>query len=327
MQAVTISFADNGSLALRESAVPPVGSRDIKIRVHASGINRADLLQRRGLYPPPPGVPAEIPGLECAGEVCEVGSDVSLFRPGERVMALLPGAGQAQYAVVDSELAMPVPVHLSWAEAAAIPEAFATAYDALFHHARLQPGETILIHAVGSGVGTAALQLSAFAGAGAIYGTTSRAKLGKAKELGLTCGIDYHSEEFAQTIAAREPQGVHVIIDLIGASYWQQNIACLSSGGRLVLLGLLGGAKLPANTTITPILSKRLTIIGTVLRSRRLDEKVLLLRELRRTLCPLFAGQRLKPVVDRTFAAEEVAEAYRYVESKQNFGKVVLLWQ
>lgn len=325
MQAITILFAEQGRLTLAEKVLPLLGDREIKIRVRASGINRADLLQRRGLYPPPPGVPLEIPGLECAGEVCEVGTQVELFRPGDRVMALLAGAGQAEYVVVDERLALPVPGYLSWAEAAAIPEAFATAYDALFLRAHWQSGETVLIHAVGSGVGSAALQIAALSGA-TIYGTASRAKLDKALALGLTVGIDYSCENFCQVIGSREPQGVPVILDLLGAAYWQQNIHCLRQEGRLVLIGLLSGAKLPADTSLAPLLAKRVSVIGTVLRSRPLEQKIALIDEIKQKLLPLFANRCLQPIVDRTFPASQAEEAYQYVEDRHNFGKVILLW-
>ena len=327
MKAVTIQFADKGALAIAEVATPATGSRDIKIRVQAAALNRADLLQRKGLYPAPAGIPTDIPGLECAGEVCEVGSQVTRFKAGDRVMALMGGAAQAEYVVCEEDCAALVPPGMSLVEAAAIPEAFITAYDALLHQGRFSLGDTVLIHAAGSGVGTAAVQLAQVAGAAAIYGTASAAKHEQLRQLGLTVGIDYRSEEFASAILAKQPQGVDLVLDFVGGGYWQQNVKCLKSQGRLVLIGFLGTPKLPAETSLAPLLQKRIEVVGTVLRSRSRAEKALLVQALADKLLPLFVSGRLKAIIARTFPFGEVEQAYRYLETNQNFGKVVLAWE
>ncbi|MCS7082845.1 MAG: NAD(P)H-quinone oxidoreductase [Bacteroidetes bacterium] len=328
MRAVWIErFAGPEGLLLREGLAPPEpGPEQILVRVHASALNRADLLQTWGRYPPPEGTPERIPGLECAGEVVATGPGVRRWRAGDRVMALLAGGGQAEYAVAHEALAWPVPEGMSWAEAAAIPEAFITAWDALVRQARLRLGQSVLIHAVGSGVGLAALQIARLAGARSVYGTASAPKLERARSWGLTEGWDYRSVDFVQALREREPEGVSVVLDCIGGPYWMRNLEVLQPKGHLVLLGTLGGAHLPQEATLGPLITKRLRLIGTVLRTRPLWEKIAVAEAFRQELWPLLADGRLRPTVDRAFAALEVQAAYRYMAANANFGKIVLLW-
>lgn len=324
MKAVVISRPGGPEvLALQEVEDPRAGDEEILIRVRAAALNRADLLQRKGLSPPPPGTREEIPGLECAGIVEEVGSRVQTFRPGDRIMALLSGAGYAERVAVPSLLALPIPESLSFEEAAAIPEVFLTAYDALFCQLQVQMGESLLIHAVGSGVGTAATQLAARAGL-FLYGTSgSREKLSKARTLGLCRGIDSSREDFQAVIQAEtKGHGVQAILDLVGAAYWDRNLACLAPLGRMIVVGLLGGHSVPADLGV--ILRRRLRILGTALRSRTVLEKAQLVAVFREKVLPLFERGQLKPVVDRVFPWEEVVQAHHYMEANRNFGKIVL---
>lgn len=310
-------------LKLQDIPKPTPDSHELLVNVHATAVNRADLLQRRGLYPPPPGVRGEVPGLEFAGEVAAVGATVVNFKPGDRVMGLLAGAGYAEKIVAHQKLAMPIPANLNFEQAAAIPEVFLTAFDALFLQLQIQTGERLLIHAVGSGVGVAALQLAKQAGL-TVFGTAGADdKLAKAKLLGLDVGVNYRTQNFQEIILNEtRGEGVHAILDMVGASYWEKNIACLAPQGRIILVGLLGGAKVEAN--LSDIMRKRIRIIGTVLRGRSLEEKISLTAEFQKQLLPLFESGKIKPVIDRVFPLERAADAHAYMESNQNFGKIVL---
>ncbi|MFQ6116372.1 MAG: NAD(P)H-quinone oxidoreductase, partial [bacterium] len=287
-------------------------------------LNRADLMQRLGQYPPPPGVREDIPGLEFAGEVEAVGNKVTTFKPGDRVMGLISGASYAEKVVTQEYMAMPIPEDLSFEEAASIPEVFLTAYDALFPQLSLKLGERLLIHAVGSGVGIAALQLAKRAGA-TVFGTAgSDEKLTKAKDLDLDVGINYTTQNFQEIVLAEtQGHGVNAILDLVGASYWEKNLACLAPLGRMILVGLLGGAKTEVNLSM--ILRKRLRILGTALRTRPLEEKIALTQTFQKHVLPLFASGKIKSVIDRTFPLKEAAQAHAYMGTNKNFGKIVLI--
>ncbi len=313
-------------LEVVEVSEPRPRAGEALVRIRAAGVNRADLLQRMGRYPAPPGAPADIPGLEFAGEVerVEGGADAAP-PPGARVMGLLPGGGYAERAVVPAPLLLPVPERLDWAEAAAVPEAFLTAEDALFARGRLLPGEEVLVHAAGGGVGTAALQLARAAGAERILGTASAGKLRGIRELGLPLdlGIDYRTESFREAVAeATDGRGVDVILDTVGAPYWDDNVASLAPLGRLVLLGLLGGAR--TEVDLGRLMRGRLTVVGTVLRARSVAEKAAVTERLRARFLPLLEAGRLRPVLDRTFPLEAAAEAHRYMAESRNLGRVVL---
>jgi len=291
--------------------------------VKAAGINRADLLQRRGLYPPPPGWPSDIPGLEYAGTVEAVGADVELWDEGDCVMGLVGGGGYADYVVVPEREAIRVPDQLSFEEAGAVPEVFITAHDALFTQLGLGPGETILIHAVGSGVGTAALQLAKVAGATVIGTSRSAWKLERARELGLDVAIDSSKQDVAAEVRlSTHRNGVAAILDLVGAPLFATNLECLSVKGRLIIVGLSGGRS--AELDLGTVLRKRLRIIGTSLRMRPLEEKIAAARAFESEVGPLLASGRVHPVVDSVFPMDDVVTAHQRMEANANFGKLVL---
>lgn len=311
-------------LEVVEAPDPRAGAGEALIRIRAAGVNRADLLQRMGHYPAPPGAPADIPGLEFAGEVVEA-AGARGPAVGDRVMGLLSGGGYAELAAVPATLLLPAPPGLSWAEAAAIPEAFLTAADALFFRGRLAAGDRVLIHAAGGGVGTAALQLARAAGAGTILGTASADKLRglRGMELPLDVGVDYRSESFREAVRRETGgEGVDVILDTVGAAYWDDNLASLAALGRLVVVGLLGGNSVRAD--LGTLMRRRVTVVGTVLRSRSAAEKALLTADFGARFLPLFETGGLRPVLDRTFPLEEAAEAHRYMAESRNLGRIVL---
>ncbi len=309
--------------SVREEPDPPFGPEEALVAVHATALNRADLLQRIGRYPGPPGTRDDIPGLEAAGTVLAVGDHVSSWRPGDRVMALLGGGGYGSRVAVHERMLMAVPARLDLEQAAAIPEVFLTAYDALVVQCALGAGESVLVHAVGSGVGTAAVQIAAQMGC-RVFGTAgSVEKLARARELGLGVGVDYHEQDFADVVREEtRGRGVDVVLDVVGGEYWASNIASLALRGRMVVVGTLSGARTDLDLGL--LMRKRLRVHGTVLRSRPLEEKAALTQDVARHLLPLFESGRLLPVVDRVFPLAEVAEAHRYMESNANFGKVVL---
>lgn len=311
-------------LTLREIPDPSPGPEDIVVRVRATALNRADLLQRRGLYPQPGPKPEfEVPGLEFAGEVVARGSRVTAWAEGDRVMGLLAGGGYAEKVVVHERLASRIPDRLSFEDAAAVPEAFITAHDALLQ-CSLVCGESVLVHAAGSGVGTAAIQVAKVMGASLVLGTAgSLAKLAAARELGLDVGIDYKTENFAERIAeATAKRGVDVIIDFIGASYLESNIRSLAEKGRMVVVGLMGGFS--GDLPLGMLMQKRLTVRGTLLRSRSLEEKAAATRAFEKSVLPHLASGRIRTVVDKVFPMAEAAEAHRLMEANANFGKIVL---
>ncbi len=324
MKAIVINKSgDPGVLQLRDVEEPKPSQDEILVKVQATALNRADLLQRRGHYPPPPGTREDIPGLEFAGTIEWVGEKVTSFNPGDRVMGLLPGEGYAEKIVTHERIAIPIPANLNFDQAAAIPEAFLTAHDALFSQLELKSDERLLVHAVGSGVGIAALQLAKNAGA-IVFGTAgSEDKLAKARDLGLNFGINYKHQDFSEKVLAKtNGLGVNTILDTVGSPYWGKNLACLATKGRMIIIGLMGGAKVEANLGI--LLKKRLRIMGSVLRARLLEEKIALTKTFVETALPLFESGKLQPIIDRTFLLEEAAEAHAYMEKNKNFGKIVL---
>ncbi len=302
---------------------PQAGPEDVLVDVKATALNRADLLQRKGGYPAPPGILAEVPGLEFAGVVVEAGVRTVGVSQGDKVFGLLGGGGYASRVVTHHRMAMPMPANLNFVQAAAIPEVFFTAYDALFNHCELKMGESVLIHAVGSGVGTAALQLARNAGA-YVFGTAGSAdKLAKAAELGLNVGINYKEQDFAQVIKDRtNGAGVNVVLDMIGEPYWERNLASMSLKGRLVLVGLMGGDKV--QTSLGALMPKRLRITGTTLRARPLEEKIAITQQFQKHVLPLITAGRIVPVIDRDFPLDQVTQAHEYMESNANFGKIIL---
>jgi putative PIG3 family NAD(P)H quinone oxidoreductase len=305
---------------------PDPGVQQVRVRVHASALNRADLIQRRGGYPAPPGAPADIPGLEYAGTIDALGPGAARWSVGDRVMGIVGGGGHAEYLCVHEREAIAVPAGLSWEQAAAIPEVFLTAYDALFRQLHLLVGERLLIHAVGSGVGTAALQLARVAGA-TVFGTSrSISKLASARDLGLEMGFDSSRDDWPARIDdALGVTSISAILDLVGGGYLAGNLRVLTPRGRIVVVGLTAGAR--AEIDLGMVLRKRLHIMGTVLRARPLEEKIDLARDFSEHVIPLLASGRVQPVIDRIYSFADIRAAHALMESDQTFGKLVLRWE
>jgi tumor protein p53-inducible protein 3 len=318
MRAVVLSgFGDEDVMRIGDVNAPPLGPRDLRIRVCTTSVNRADLLQRRGHYPPPPGA-SEILGLECAGVVAEVGADVRGWSVGDRAMALLPGGGYAEQVVVDAGSAMHVPDEVSDEAAGAIPEVFLTAYLTLFMLARVQPGESALIHGGGSGIGTAATTLLKLAGVRVVVTAGSDDKCKACIAHGADVAINYRTEDWVERAG-----GVDVILDHIGAPYLPRDLAALNRDGRIVIIGSMGG-EAKAEIDVSALLSKRQQIIGSTLRARTAAQKAAIVASfLERFGAELEAG-RIHPVIDRVMPIDEVAEAHRRMERSDNFGKIVL---
>jgi len=326
MKAVVISrFGGPEVLELREVARPVVQRGEIRVRVRATGVNRADLLQRAGAYPAPPGAPKDIPGLEFAGEVDAVGEDVTEVEVGARVMGLCGGGSYAEAVVVPARAVARIPAGLSFTEAAAVPEAFITAWDALVDRAALAAGETVLIPAVGSGVGLAGLQIAAAIGARAIGTARTADKLDRARAFGLADGDDIvvtHGGFAPEVLQATGGRGVDVVLELVGGDYVAEDLACLAEKGRIVLVGLMAGHR--AEIDLGQLLRKRAQLTGTMLRSRPVEEKIAAVQKLVRHIVPLLARGSLKPVVDRTFPLASAGEAHAHMASNGSFGKIVL---
>lgn len=332
MKAVYVKeFGGAENLEIRQVDDPPKPQdAEVLISVKASALNRADILQREGRYPAPSGFPEKILGLEFAGEVAQIDEAVRGFQIGDRVFGITAGGAQAELLLTDESLLAKIPENLSFSEAAAVPEAFITAHDAIFTQGDLRENETLLIHAVGSGVGLAALQM-AKAKSIKTFGTSRTLdKLKKCEQIGLDHGIlsdtdlvEKNPKAFAEIIAEKTGgQGVDMILDLIGAKYFAANLESLNLKGRLMLVGLTTGAK--ADFNLGTALTKRLKIIGTVLRSRSTEEKAAATRRFTEEVLPLFESGKVKPNIDRIFRLEEIKQAHEYLESNESFGKVIL---
>jgi len=321
-----VSTEGAGRLEVCEVGRPSARADRVRVRVRAAGLNRADLLQKRGRYPAPAGAPADIPGLEFAGEVEQLGEEARAWRVGARVFGITAGGAQAEYVVVPENHLAEIPDGLSFEEAAAVPEVFITAHDALFTQGRLRTGERVLVHAVGSGVGTAAAQLARAAGAGAVYGTArTRGKVERAREFGMDEGVVVGQDPraFAEAVRAwTNGAGANVVLDLVGASYLDANLDALAPRGRLLLVGTLGGSS--AQLDFRRVMAKRLRVVGTVLRARSAEEKAAAVRRFAAEVVPLLARGQLRPVLDSTFPLGDAAAAYARLESNETFGKVVL---
>lgn len=328
MKAVTITkHGGIEGLEIREVETPPRPTADrVRVRVRAAGLNRADILQRLGHYPAPPGYPKDIPGLEFAGEVDDVGDQGGLWKRGQRVFGIIAGGAQAEFVVVPENHLAEIPANLDWAEAAAVPEVFITAHDALFTRAQLQIGETMLVHAAGSGVGTAAIQLARAAGAVGFGTSRTAEKLERARSYGLRNSVVVNDDPQIIVKAVHEwtsGLGVNVVIDLVGAAYLEADLSAMAQKGRLVLVSTTAGAK--AMLDFGVVMGKRLTIIGTVLRARSAEEKATATRLFAEHVVPLLADGIVRPVVDRVYKLAEIREAHLRMESNESFGKIVLL--
>jgi NADPH:quinone reductase len=329
MKAVVItSYGGVEGLSVQEVDTPPAPTADrVRVRVRAAGLNRADILQRRGHYPPPPGYPTNIPGLEFAGEVESIGEAVRAWAIGDRVFGITAGGAQGEFVVVpESNLAL-IPAELDWVQAGAMPEVFITAHDALFTQAGLHLGERVLIHAAASGVGTAAIEIAHAAGA-TVYGTSRSAdKLKRLQELNLglaqSVTVGGQPANFVEAVQKwTNGAGVDVVLDLVGGNYFAPNLEALASCGRLICVGTTAGAKTEIDLGL--LLRKRTTIIGTSLRGRWIEEKAEATRLFASSVLPLVSRGEIRPIIDRVYPANEIRDAHARMESNASFGKIVL---
>jgi len=309
-------------LALVERETPEPSRGEVRVRVRATAINRADLLQRMGAYPAPSDSPPDIPGLELAGEVEALGAGVERLKIGDRVFGLVGGGAYAEQLVTHERALAKIPEGLSFEDAAAIPEAFITAHDAIVGQAGLTGGETLLIHAVGSGVGTAAVQLARALGVFSIGTARTPDKLERAKALGLDAGVVAEGNRFADAVRAIDPAGAHVVLELVGGGYLDEDLRCTRPLGRIVLVGLMAGTRHELDLAL--ILRKRLRIMGTVLRARPLEEKLAAMRTFEERVVPLIARGKLRPVIDAVMPLDQAGAAHARMASNAGFGKIVL---
>ena len=316
-----ISVSEIGDLLWTEAPNLAPGPAEILIDVKATAINRADLMQRKGLYPPPPGAPQTM-GLECAGVVAAVGRDVTHHQVGDRVCALLAGGGYAEQAVVDQGSALKMPENLSFEQAAAIPEVFATAWLNLFIEAGLQPGERVVLHAGASGVGTAAIQLCRAFGSESFVTAGAADKIEACLKLGAKGGQNRREGGFIDALRALWPQGADVILDPVGASYLAENLEALTLNGRLVLIGLMGGSR--SEIDLAKLMMKRLRVVGSTLRARPLEEKASIMAELGQYVWPKISQGEIVPIIQQVFPIQAASEAHELVASDETIGKVVL---
>jgi putative PIG3 family NAD(P)H quinone oxidoreductase len=310
-------------LELRDIPIPEPSRGEVRVRVRATSVNRADILQRRGLYPAPPGSPADVPGLEIAGEVDVVGDGVTELARGDRVFGIVGGGAYAEHVVVHARLLARIPDGMTFTGAAAVPEAFVTAWDAMVDQAKLSAGEVVLVHAVGSGVGTAAVQIGRAIGARVVGTARTAEKLDRARALGLSSAFVVEKGGFAEDVLAwSRGRGIDVVLELVGGGYVAEDLACIATKGRIVVVGMMGGAH--ARLDLSVLMHKRVELRGTVLRARPLEERILGARVLDRHIAPLLSGGVLRPVVDSVLPLAEAAAAHRRLESNATFGKVVL---
>jgi putative PIG3 family NAD(P)H quinone oxidoreductase len=302
--------------------VPEPAAGEVLVRVAAAGVNRPDVMQRQGRYPPPPGA-SDIPGLEIAGDIVALGAGVSGVKIGDRVAALLPGGGYAEYAVAAAALCLPVPEGLNMVEAAALPETFFTVWTNLFDRGGCKAGETVLIHGGTSGIGTTAIQLAAAWGARVFATAGSEEKARACERFGAARGIDYRTEDFVEVIRQETAgRGVDLILDMIGGSYLARNLEAAAVEGRLVIISLIGGAR--AEINLLTIMSKRLTLTGSTLRARSVAQKAAVAEAVHRNVWPLLSAGRVRPIIHATFPLAEASEAHRLMETSRHIGKIVL---
>ena len=326
MRAIIVEHpGDEDVMRLGDAPSPELGAAEVRIRVHSTAVNRADLLQRRGFYPPPPGA-SPILGLECAGEILEVGREVPAgLRPGDRVMALLAGGGYAEEVCVHHGSVLRVPDALDLLAAGGFPEVYLTAYLNVFRIAGARAGSTVLVHGGGSGVGTAAIQLAREASVGCIVTAGSDDKCERCVALGADAAINYRSEDFVASVSRLTGgEGVDVILDCVGGSYLERNLESLAIGGRLVVIGLTGGASGTLN--LAQLMTRRLQIVGSTLRARSSEEKAEIVSGFTERFGSAVAAGRLRVVVDRVLPIASAPEAHRVVAASEHFGKVVLAW-
>ena len=302
--------------------VPTPSAEDILIKVVAAGVNRPDALQRAGAYAPPPDA-SDLPGLECAGEVVAVGAGVSRWAVGDKVCALLPGGGYAEYVTTHQDHALPVPAGLSMVEAAALPETYFTVWTNVFERGWLEAGEVCLVHGGTAGIGTTAIQLAKVMGARVFATAGSAEKCAKCLELGAELAINYNEEDYVEVVKiATKGRGVDMILDMVGGAYIARNIRALALDGRLAMIAFLGGPK--AEINFAQIMAKRITVTGSTLRPRSIQDKAVIAEALREIVWPMIEVGRIAPIMDSTFPLEQAADAHRRIESKGHIGKIVL---
>jgi NADPH2:quinone reductase len=302
--------------------VPDPAAGEVLIQVEAAGVNRPDVMQRRGQYPPPPGA-SDIPGLEIAGTIVRVGPSVTRWRTGDRVCALVSGGGYAEYCIAPAPQCLPIPANLDAVSAAAIPETFFTVWTNVFQRGALKPGERLLVHGGTSGIGTTAIQLAHALGS-IVYATAgTEEKCAACRRLGAAAAINYRDTDFVQAVRREtNDSGVDVVLDIMGGDYFPRNLECLAVDGRLVQIGLLGGAR--SAVDLRRVMQGRLTITGSTLRTRTVEEKGALAREVETHAWPLLSAGRVAPVIDRTFALTAAAAAHQRMEDSEHIGKLVL---
>jgi NADPH2:quinone reductase len=322
MRAVVLeSYGEPDVLTIREVPDPVPGPEEVVVEIAATALNRADLLQRRGFYPGPP-MPHEIPGMELSGRVVALGDRATRWKIGDAVMGIVGGGAYAEFIAVHERQLLAVPVSVPLADAAAIPEVWITAFDALVAQGGLTSGRTALIHAGGSGVGTAGIQIANAIGARAIV-TASAGKVGRCLELGAAVAVDYAVDDFvAATIALTDGAGADVILDVIGGDYVERNIDAVAVGGRIIQVGVMGGGVTQVN--VGKLLPKRAALIGTVLRGRPIEEKIAITQRFGAEFLPLFDRGRVAPVIDRRFTLDDIALAHAAMEANENVGKIVI---
>lgn len=323
MQAVVITQPGEPEV-LRLTEVPDLvaGPGEVVIDVAAAGVNRADLLQRQGFYNPPPGA-SPYPGLECSGTIAQVGPGVEDWKAGDEVCALLAGGGYATQVVVPAGQLLPVPQNIGLVEAAALPEVVCTVYSNVFMAARLAAGETFLVHGGSSGIGTMAIQLGKQAGATVAVTAGTKEKLDACRELGADIGINYRDEDFVQALRnATSGHGADVILDIMGASYLGKNVDALAADGRLVIIGMMGGAK--AELNLGKLMTKRGSVLSTTLRARPADQKAQIVAAVRENAWPLVERGTIRPIIDQILPLSDAAEGHRIMTASSHIGKILL---
>jgi NADPH:quinone reductase len=309
-------------LRLTDRPMPQPGDGEVLIRVAAAGVNRPDVVQRQGHYPPPPGA-SDLPGLEVAGTVTALGSNVTGISVGDEVTALLSGGGYAEYATAPAPLCLPIPPGLSTIEAAALPETYFTVWTNLFERGGCKTGDNVLVHGGTSGIGTTAIQLAAAFGARVFATAGTHAKARFCESLGAARGIDYRTEDFVEIVkSATEGKGADIILDMVAGTYVQRNIEAAAVDGRIVVIAVLGGAR--AEIMMNKIMVKRLTLTGSTLRPRTIAQKAAVAEGVRRNVWPLLAARRVRPIIHATFPLAEAAEAHRLMETSNHIGKIML---
>jgi NADPH2:quinone reductase len=327
MKAIVITHPGGPEvLQITERPIPEYSANEVLVKVSAAGINRPDVSQRKGHYPPPPGASPDIPGLEIAGTVIETGAEVSRWKKGDKICALLTGGGYAEYCNVPEGQCLPIPGNLSFIEAASLPETFFTVWSNVFDRGALKKGESLLVHGGSSGIGVAAIQMAKALGSTVYVTAGTDEKCRFCESLGAAKAINYKTESFAEVIKQiTNGKGVDVILDMIGGDYAQPNIKSLATEGRLVLINMMLGKDVQVDLSL--VMMKRLTITGSTLRSRDTAFKVSIAQKVEKNIWPLLASGQIKPIINKVFPAGEAAEAHRLMESSEHIGKIVLSFE